>query len=162
MSEAGPTFLLADLFDVLIPVNAARPAEKDVQLLFRVVETISNATVDSVILDIDSDFDALFGIRTPGDFLEERRILFMGTTELVDPPLTARIRKDFVIEELECFTIEILPVEIGSGSGQDDQLESFICNEDEVDAVDHFCLHTICIEDDDGELSHHSYIFFFS
>ena len=158
MSEAGPT-LLAGLFDVLIPVNAARAAEKDVELLFRVVETVSNATIDSIIIDIDSGFDALFGIRTPGDFLEDIRILFMGTTELVDPPLTARIRKDFVIEELECFTIEILPVEIGPGSGQDDQLQSFICNEDEVDAVDHFCLHTICIEDDDGELSCH-HIFF--
>ena len=148
MSEAGSP-QLDDLFPIVIPVNAVRSAEMDIHLLFRFVEAVSNATVDAIDTQFDLGFDALFGVRFAEGFLEERHILRNGTSQLISP-LTAFIRKDFQIEEKECFTVQILPLDIGFGSGQNEEVQSFVCNEDEVNAVDNFCLHTICIEDDDG------------
>ena len=135
-----------DLFPIVIPVNAARPAEMDINLLLRVVESLGTAIVDAVQIQFNSSFDALFGFReTADDNLVEQRILETGASELT-PPILALIRNDFHIEEQECFTIQILPLVIIG----EFESEGFICNEDEVNAVDNFCFHTICIEDDDG------------
>ena len=159
VSEAGSP-QSGDLFPIIIPVNAVRPAEMDTDLLFRVVDTLSNATVDAVDNQVDFLFDALFGVRFEDEFLEEQRALLIGTSEL-SPPLTAFIRKDFRLEEQECFTIEILPLEVTFGSGENGEFQTFSCNEDGVNAVDNFCFHTICIEDDDGKLSSKSRLFVF-
>ena len=132
-------------FTIVIPVNARRPAETEINLSFRVVEALSTANVQA-FTEFNSSFDALFGVREPDNgLLEVQRILEIGQSEL-SPPITTLIGNDFRIEEQECFTIQILPlVFIGDFAS-----EGFICNEDEVNAVDNFCFHTICIEDDDG------------
>ena len=51
------------------------------------------------------------------------------------------VQNDSSIEPEDCYTIVIL---------SPDNVESFTCNIDENNSTDLFCLHTICIEDDDG------------
>ena len=131
-------------FTITIPVNAVRPAETEINLLFHVVETLSTANVQA-FTEFNSSFDALFGVRESVDgLLEVQRILEIGQSVL-SPPITTFIGNDFRFEEQECFTIQILPLVIIG----EFESEGFICNEDEVNAVDNFCFHTICIDDDD-------------
>ena len=88
-------------------------------------------------------YDALFGISyDPEDPLEDARVISPGETALRGEVIV-NIRNDFVIEEEECFTIGIFNEEVPDSV-------QFTCN-DEDDATNFFCQHTICIEDDDGE-----------
>ena len=121
-------------------VTSVRTAERVHRMVVRLQET--NATVDTFIPS-SSVFDASFGIRqVPNGPIEERRELAPGSLTL-HPPLQTRIRNDFRPEGRECFTIRIAPVDIP------DRRERFTCNEDGEGADNHFCEHTICIEDDD-------------
>ena len=52
-----------------------------------------------------------------------------------------RVENDSFIELEECYTVAML---------SPDGVESFTCNIDEENSTDFFCLHTICIEDDEG------------
>ena len=88
--------------------------------------------------------DALFGTfnASTGD-LEDLRLLFNGTT-ILENLLTLTIINDFTVEPLECFTISIVSPDRGRGR---DTYECF----DDFDNMDSFfCLHEVCIEDDDG------------
>ena len=89
------------------------------------------------------DYDALFGDfnATTGNF--DLCLLINGSTVL-STPLTLTIVNDFNPEPVECFTISIASPGI---AGDRDIFECF----DDDDNMDmYFCLHEICIEDDDG------------
>ena len=67
----------------------------------------------------------------------------------IDPLLTA-IRNDFVLEDGECYSIQITPIDIPG------LRESFICNYVDRSAIppkSFFCEHTICIEDDECKVT---------
>ena len=63
-------------------------------------------------------------------------------------PLITFIRNDFRVEDQECFTIRVFPLDIPG------RLELFACNEDVVGATNYFCLTEVSIEDDDGMYLH--------
>ena len=90
------------------------------------------------------DHDALFGaFNATTGYLESFRLLINGSTVL-STPLTLTIVNDFNPEPIECFTIGIASPDVAGDH------ECF----DDVDNSDSFfCLHEICIEDDDGLFS---------
>ena len=91
-----------------------------------------------------SIYDATFGRRVNlDDPIEGTRDLLLG--ERTVSPLLTVIRNDFIPEEIECYTIRIFPVDVAG------RHELFTCNEDNAGADSYFCVHTICIEDDDGK-----------
>ena len=131
-----------DLFQLQINVSSMRPAERVHPMLFRLLESRTNATVET-LTSASNVFDATFGRREdPRDPIEEHRDLPLGETTV--SPLQTAIRNDLIPEEKECFTIIIFPVDVPG------RKELFTCNEDKAGADSYFCVHTICIEDDDG------------
>ena len=113
------------------------------ELLFRVLET-GNATVEAFDILFRPDFDAQFGTRrSEEDPIEESRLLNIGTQELTTRTL---IINDVIPEDpLKCFEIRIMTP--GTVTGV-----AFTCHEDEdvPEPTNFFCIHTICIQDDDG------------
>ena len=69
--------------------------------------------------------------------------LYNGSHDLAIP-LEVEVRSDFFFEPEECYTIAIM------NSGHVKHYESFTCNTDEDNQTDFFCLHTLCIKEDDG------------
>ena len=133
-----------DLFQLEINVTSARPSEREHPMVSRLQESISNATVETLLAS-SPVFDATFGLReNPDDPIETTRDLDPGS-RTVQPLLLTAIRNDLIPEDTECFTIRIFHVDVPG------RRELFTCNEDGVGADDYFCEHTICIEDDDGE-----------
>ena len=130
----------------ILPINihASRPVDRDYIFMLRLLENISNATVEGINVPFGPLVDALFGIRSEsGDrVIQESRLILTGDVEPFGGSAFTQIRNDFRIEERECFTIQIF-----SGGTSN----NFSCNEDTTNATDLFCLHTICIEDDDGK-----------
>ena len=99
------------------------------------------------VADIRADItgqDALFGIinAITGD-LEDTRLLVNGSTAL-QTPLTVTIVNDMDPEPVECF--ELL---ITSPDAAVDR-ERYVCFDDDDSSLSFFCLHKICIGDDDG------------
>ena len=132
------------LFQLEINVESVRIAERYHPMVFRLQESSTNATVETLI-PASPVFDATFGLRAnPDDPIEEARDLGPGTLTVV--PLLTAIRNDFIPEDLECYTIRIFPVDVHG------RRELFECNEDAAMANNYFCKHTICIVDDDGEI----------
>ena len=127
---------------LFLGVNSSRISELDYEVQFRVLET-GNATVEAVNLQFQPRFDALFGaIETANSPIEDSRLLFAGIQEL--SVIGTFIENDFAPEDpIECYEIRILSLDIMTRI-------LFTCNEDEADPVDFFCIHTICIKDDDG------------
>ena len=133
-----------DLFQLVINVASERTAEREHPMVFRLQESSTTATIDT-LSPSSSDYDATFGLRhRPNGPIVETRDLVPGLLTVI--PLISAIRRDFVPEEEECFTIRIFPVDVPG------RRELFTCNEDGAGAVNYFCEHTICIEDEDGEL----------
>ncbi|CAI8050963.1 Extracellular matrix protein 3, partial [Geodia barretti] len=127
-----------DIFPLLIEVGTLRTAEREHRIIFRHKESSSTATVEP--LASYAKYDAIFGTREqPGDPLTEK---FDLLPEHDTPLLSTFIRNDLHREEDECYTIQILPVDIPG------RRELFKCN-DSADADNYFCEHTICIVDDD-------------
>ena len=125
-----------DIFQLYIDVTAGRMADREYSFAF-ILDQNTTAVVESLGPVFRADFDALFGVRVdPLEPLTEGRILHEGETMFFSP-LSVNIRNDFLIEEEECFTINIFPIDFNS----------FTCNDE---AESHFCSHTICIEDNDG------------
>ena len=127
-----------DLFQLQIIVSSLRSAERVHPIVFRILETSTNATVET-LTPTSNIFDATFGLRvSPNDPIEESTDLFPGerTTYL----LTV-IRNDLIPEEIECYTIRIFPFDVVG------RRDLFTCNEDNAGADSYFCEHTICIED---------------
>ena len=136
-----------DLFQLVINVSSVRTAEREHPMLFRLLEASTNATVEPLIAE-SNIFDAHFGLRAnPDDSLEETRDLPQGERTLPNNRLLlTTIRNDLVPEDLECYSIGILPVDVPG------RRELLTCNEDSALADNYFCEHTICIIDDDGEV----------
>ena len=112
-------------------------------MLFRVEESISTATVESIVFT-GSTYDVLFGVRdNPGDPIDSVQLLHPGQGVLQRPRVF--IRDDFIVEDEECFTIRV------TFEGIPGRAE-FTCD-DGAGATNFFCEHTICIEDDDGKFS---------
>ena len=90
--------------------------------------------------------DALFGTinATTGD-LVDRRLLISGSRRLQNT-LTLTIINDDDIEPEECFTLDIASPDV---IGDRDIYE---CFDDDDNSDSSFCLHEICIEDDEGHL----------
>ena len=127
-----------DLLQIIIPVAIERISGRTHTVIFRLIESTSQAIVESP-LTINPLFDAIFGFRSnPEGPLEVRLSITSGVSEI--PSLLVNIRNDFVIEEEECFTIRTI---VPDGS-------QFTCNSG-AGATNFFCDHTICIEDDDGK-----------
>ena len=121
-----------------VDVHSARSSELNYEVQFRHVESDSTANVENILFPPHGRFDALFGSQS--DPLEDSLILRTGNVDLT---LQTRILNDFVPEGLECYTLQILSPDV------DQERDNFVCN-NEDDSTDYFCLHTICIIDDDG------------
>ena len=138
-----------DLFQLQINVSSMRPAERRHPMLFRLLESMTNATVET-FTPVSNVSDATFGHREdPRDPIEEHRDLPLGETTV--SPLQIAIRNDLIPEETECFTIGIWPVDIHP------RHVFFDCNYGYLDVDSYFCEHTICIEDNDGRCFINSY-----
>ena len=123
-----------DRFFIRINITSERESEIDYEVPLRHVENVGEATLVETTLV----FDALFGL---GDPLTETQFLFAGNQLL---QITIFIINDFHAEDRECFSLRVVVLDAGPGVRM-----SFRCNEDGAgDAF--FCLHTICIIDDDG------------
>ena len=132
-----------DIWFLPIEVATVRTAEREHPMIFRVQEASSTAIVEPIGQVVNPLYDAIFGTRNnTGDPIEEFFIL--ESLEDTIPPRTTFIRNDFRVEDRECFTILIFPVDVIG------RRELFTCNDDDSRADNYFCQHTICIMDDDG------------
>ena len=127
-------------FIVDIEVMSERASEVDYKFLVRHVDNVGDAAVtrEENVMLVTTGFDALFGFGNP---LEEMQVLAAGNQQL---SVNAVIIDDVHAEEEECFTLRIVVMDTGIGMHR-----NFTCNEFN-NPVDFFCLHTVCIEDDDG------------
>ena len=133
----------SDFNDLRIDVATERISERIHTIVFRHLESVSTAIVQSSVILRDPLFDATFG-NEDNDPLEGRFPLQPGESDI--PSLVTSVLNDFRPEDDECYTIGIFPTNIGGAR------DLFICNDD-VDMEDNFfCLHTICITN--GRLFH--------
>ena len=142
-NDAGPGF---DVFQLPIEVVTVRTAEREHPMIFRVQEASSLAIVEPIGSVINQLYDAAFGARIDiNDPIEE----FFVLEALQDtiPSLPTFIINDLRLEDEECFTIRIFPVDVPGHH------EPFGCNEDDSGESSYFCQHTICIMDDDGRFT---------
>ena len=132
-SQAPPGM---DRFPIRINIMSERESEIDYEVPLRHVDNVGEATLEG-LQPTTLEFDALFGA---GDPLEETQILFAGGQRLL---ITTFIINDFHAEDRECFSLRVVVMDADIGH------RNFRCNED-GDGDAFFCLHTICIIDDDG------------
>ena len=133
-----------DYFALLFTVSSLRSAEREHPIGFRLLESSTNATVET-LKPASNMFDATFGGRANLDGpIRTYRDLLPGERTISSPLLTLIIN-DLIPEEIECYTIRIVPVDVPG------RRELFTCNEDSEGADSYFCEHTIRIEDDDGK-----------
>ena len=130
-----------DEFPLYIDVATLRVSERVHRMLYRV---LSSGTADVVSFSSfdNLDYDARFG-GVQADPIEEEDHLLPGRN--TTGPLPTAIRNDFLVEAKECYSIRIIPIVIPG------LREVFMCNEDDTNLTNNFCMHTICIEDDDGK-----------
>ena len=126
-----------DRFPIRINITSERESEIYYEVPLRHVDNVGEATLEGYF-PTTLEFDAVFGV---GDPLEEQRNLFAGSQQL---QITTYIINDFRAEDLECFSLRVVVIDAGPGVRR-----NFRCNEDGA-GDDFFCLHTICIIDDDG------------
>ena len=130
-----------DYFALLFTVSSLRSAEREHPMDFRLLESSTNATVET-FTPASIIYDATFGQRgNLNDPIRESRDLLPGE-RTISPPLQTDIRNDLIPEEIECYTIRIVPVDVPG------RHELFTCYEDNAGADSYFCEHTICIKDD--------------
>ena len=122
-----------DRFPIRINIMSERESERDYEVPLRHIDNVGEATLEG-LQPTTVIFDALFGA---GDPLQETQILFAGGQRL---QITTFIINDFRPEDQECFSLRVLYP----------WYRWYIrCNEDGA-GDGFFCLHTICILDDDG------------
>ena len=136
----------SDEFPLVIDVATLRVSEREHRMLYRV---LSSGTARVVSLDFrdNLDYDARYGTVQADPIEEEDRLLPLR--DFITPLPTA-IRNDFVLEDEECYSIRLSPIDIPG------LRELFMC--DFVDTtstppMSFFCAHTICIADDDGNIN---------
>ena len=130
-------------------VHSMRRSEVEIEVQFRALES-SNATVEAFNVQFKTRFDALFGVTDKNDEnvpIVDSRLLHIGTLQLAEPLPTIVINDVFSEELLKCYTITILSPDVMR------ERDIFDCHEDEnvPEPTDFYCLHTICILDDDGK-----------
>ena len=133
-----------DAFPLQIDVATLRVSEREHRMLYRVLSSGTAIVVSFEFFD-NLDFDARFG-GVQADPIEQRDQLLPGR-DIINPLITA-IRNDFIPEDEECYSIQISPIDIPG------LRELFMC--DVVDTsstppMSFFCVHTICIANDDGK-----------
>ena len=130
-----------DSFLLLIPLATLRTAEREHPMDIRLFG--SSAIVEPIGAVVNQLFDAIFGTRDNiHDPIEELFVL-----EALDdavPSIITFIRDDLRPEDEDCFTLQVLPVDVSG------RRELFTCNEDDSGAINYFCQTEICIKDDDG------------
>ena len=132
-SQAPPGM---DRFPIRINIMSEIESELDYEVPLRHVDNVGEVTLEG-LRPTTLEFDALFG---GGDPLQETQILLAGGQQL---QITTFIINDFRPESRECFSLRVVVTDTPGGR------RNFMCNEDGAgDAF--FCLHTICIIDDDG------------
>ena len=134
----------SDFNRLTIDVATERTSERVHTIVFRHLESRSTAIVQSNFIQHDPLFDALFG-NDDNHPIEERFTLQPGSD--VIPSRVTSVRNDFRPEEEECYTICIFT--------------TVSCNDDDDMADNFFCLHTICITNDDGRFDkiHFSFLY---
>ena len=132
-------------FPVDLIVHSLISSERLTRVLFRLQLGSSNATVDTMVtsLDIDATFGARQNQNNPDSPIGHETFIDPGNLVVRDV-VSVRVVNDFHAEPLECLTIRILSPDI------DGERDIFDCYEDGENSIDFFCLHTICIKDDDG------------
>ena len=124
-----------------IDVETERISERNHTIVFRHLESLSTAIVQSNVIQRNPLFDAIFG-NEDNDPIEERFPLEPGESDIESR--VTEVLNDFRPEGDECYTIGIFTTdEMGAR-------ELFTCNDDDNMADNFFCLHTICITNDDG------------
>ena len=132
-----------DEFPLELDVAILRVSEREHRILYRVLSSGTARVVSYTFFD-SLDFDARLGI-IQADPIEQMDILLPGRDSIL--PLQTAIRNDFVPEDEECFSIQISPVDIPG------LRELFMCDYSD-DSRNIFCVHTICIENDDGRFQY--------
>ena len=126
-----------DRFPIRINITSERTSDLDYYVPLRYVDNVGEAILEG-FQSTTLEFDALFGY---GDPPEVEQVLFAGSQQLQE---TSFIINEFLAEDRECFSLRVVVLDAGPGVRT-----NFRCNEDGAgDAF--FCLHTICILDDDG------------
>ena len=126
-----------DRFPIIINITSNITSEIDYEVPLRHVVNVGEATLVG-LQPTTSVFDAVFGT---GDPLGVERVLFAGNRLL---QITTFIINDFRAEDRECYSLRVVVIDAGPGVHR-----NFRCNEDGA-GDGFFCLHTICIIDDDG------------
>ena len=146
VSEADKLFIHDPSFEITIDVRSKLVSEINYNVSFeapasnigRTANVGSNQTFNIL------GHDALFGtLNEITDDLEAMHLLINGS-KILQTSLTVTIVDDFNPEPLECFTIDIASPDV---AGDRDIYE---CFDDDDNKDSFFCLHEICIEDDDG------------
>ena len=132
-----------DEFPLEIDVATLRVSEREHRMLYRVLSS-GTARVVSFAFRDNLDYDARFG-GIQADPIEQPDILRPGSSSIT--PLQTAIRNDFVVEDEECYSIQISPIDIPG------LRELFMCNYSDGLRT-FFCNHTLCIKDDDGKFQH--------
>ena len=124
-----------DRFAIRINITSERESERHYEVPLRHIDNVGEATLEG-LQPTTLEFDALFGA---GDPLEEIQPLVAGNQRL---QITTFIINDFRAEDRECFSLRVVLIDAAVHG-------NFRCNEDGAGNA-FFCLHTICIIDDDG------------
>ena len=131
---------------LMLNVHSLRLSELDYEVRLRHLSSCSTASIGKFMFPFSGPYDAYFGARKGSetnlnvslDALEISVVMFSGSPARIPTIVT----DDLLHEEDECYTIRILSPSIGLH-------ETYACNEDYDNPNDFFCLHTICIEDND-------------
>ena len=137
--ERRQTVSEADTINIDILITSLRISEIDYLVGIRSV--VEGQPIIEPLNNVQNPmFDGTFGSREENAINNLVRIenLKIDTTQF--PVLQAFIRDDFLPEEEECFDLSIFPV-------SPQEMINFVCN---VAGDAFLCIHTICIEDDDG------------
>ena len=133
VSESQAEFGM-DRFSIIINITSNIASEIDYEVPLRYIDNVGEATLVG-LNPTTLVFDAVFGT---GDPLTKTQSLVAGSQRL---QITTFIINDFRAEDRECFSLRVVVLDIGR--------RNFRCNEDGAGNA-FFCLHTICIIDDDG------------
>ena len=126
-----------DRFPIIINITSSITSEIDYEVPIRHVLNVGEATLVG-LNPTTLVFDAVFGT---GDPLEELQPLVAGNQRL---QINTVIINDFRPEDQECFSLRVFVTDTPGHVHP-----SIRCNEDGAGDT-FFCLHTICIIDDDG------------
>ena len=150
VSEAERPHVQSQSFLISIDVKSMVQSEIDYTVSFEAPSSnmgrtarVGNNTPENIL-----DHDALFGyFDTTTGYLEDARLLVNGSKSL-STSLTLTIVNDFDPEPVECFTIGIASPDI-----TEQYRDIYECFNEKDNMDSFFCLHEICIEDDEGLFS---------